>query len=159
MIQIKAILFDMDGVLIDARMWHFEALNRALKLFGMDISMHEHLSKFDGLPTKVKLELLSSEAGLPRGLHQFINELKQTYTVEMGYLHCRPNFYHQYALAKLSADGYKMAVCSNSIKKTIDFLLSRAEIKDFLTYIYPAKMSRCLSPALRSMFWQCQGLR
>lgn len=121
----------MDGVLIDARMWHFEALNRALKLFGMDISMHEHLSKFDGLPTKVKLELLSSEAGLPRGLHQFINELKQTYTVEMGYLHCRPNFYHQYALAKLSADGYKMAVCSNSIKKTIDLLLSRAEIKDF----------------------------
>ena len=27
---IKAILFDMDGVLIDAKEWHYEALNKAL---------------------------------------------------------------------------------------------------------------------------------
>ncbi|WP_242218989.1 hypothetical protein [Shinella zoogloeoides] len=33
--MIKAVLFDMDGVLIDAKDWHYEALNRALDLFGM----------------------------------------------------------------------------------------------------------------------------
>ena len=32
--KIKAILFDMDGVLIDAKEWHFVALNKALALFG-----------------------------------------------------------------------------------------------------------------------------
>lgn len=32
MIKIKAIIFDMDGVLIEAKDWHYEALNKALKL-------------------------------------------------------------------------------------------------------------------------------
>lgn len=30
--NIKAIIFDMDGVLIDAREWHYESLNKALRL-------------------------------------------------------------------------------------------------------------------------------
>ena len=42
--MIKAILFDMDGVLIEAKEWHFEALNRALELFGHTISLESHLS-------------------------------------------------------------------------------------------------------------------
>ena len=36
---IKAIIFDMDGVLIEAKEWHYEALNRALNLFGYEISI------------------------------------------------------------------------------------------------------------------------
>lgn len=55
MSKIKAILFDMDGVLIDAKDWHYEALNDALRLFGVEISRYDHLHTFDGLPTKVKL--------------------------------------------------------------------------------------------------------
>ena len=53
MSKIKAILFDMDGVLIDAKDWHYEALNDALRLFGVEISRYDHLHTFDGLPTKV----------------------------------------------------------------------------------------------------------
>ena len=46
---IKAVLFDMDGVLIEAKDWHYEALNRALGLFGYEITRAEHLSNYDGL--------------------------------------------------------------------------------------------------------------
>lgn len=59
--KIKAVLFDMDGVLIDAKEWHYEALNKALKLFGMEISRYDHLNTFDGLPTKVKLMMLAKK--------------------------------------------------------------------------------------------------
>lgn len=83
MTKIKAIIFDMDGVLIEAKDWHYEALNRALKLFGMEITRYEHLTTFDGLPTKDKLKMLSLERGLPKSLHSFINELKQQYTMEI----------------------------------------------------------------------------
>ena len=56
--EIKAIIFDMDGVLIEAKDWHYEALNRALSLFGMEISRYDHLVTYDGLPTTKKLEML-----------------------------------------------------------------------------------------------------
>ena len=63
--KIKAVLFDMDGVLIDAKDWHYEALNKALGLFGIEISRYDHLATFDGLPTKVKLQMLSKKYYLP----------------------------------------------------------------------------------------------
>ena len=64
--MIKAIIFDMDGVLIEAKDWHYEALNKALSLFGYEISRYDHLVTYDGLPTSKKLEMLSMERGLPR---------------------------------------------------------------------------------------------
>ena len=121
--KVKAILFDMDGVLIDAKDWHYKALNKALGLFGIQISRYDHLNTFDGLPTKVKLEMLSKRYYLPKELHSFINELKQSYTVEMINEKCHPTFNHEYALSKLHLDGYKIAVCSNSIRKTIKLMI------------------------------------
>lgn len=126
--QIKAILFDMDGVLIDAKDWHYEALNKALALFGMEINRYDHLVTYDGLPTKRKLEMLTLERGLPKKLHTFINIIKQQNTLDEVHLKCKPNFIHEYALARLKTDGYKMAVCSNSIRKTIEVMLEKAMI-------------------------------
>ena len=53
--MIKAIIFDMDGVLIDAKEWHYDALNKALMFYAYPtISIKDHLNKFDGIPTKEK---------------------------------------------------------------------------------------------------------
>ena len=92
--MIKAVIFDMDGVLIEAKDWHYEALNRALALFGFEISRYDHLTTYDGLPTSKKLEMLSLEGGLPRELHAFINEMKQAYTMEIVHAKCNPPFFH-----------------------------------------------------------------
>jgi len=61
--KIKAVIFDMDGVLIEAKDWHYEALNRALKVFGYAISRYDHLVTYDGLPTVMKLDMLTKEKG------------------------------------------------------------------------------------------------
>jgi HAD superfamily hydrolase (TIGR01509 family) len=132
--QIKAIVFDMDGVLIEAKDWHYDAMNKALRLFGMEISRYDHLVTYDGLPTKKKLEMLSLERGLPRALHEFINKMKQQYTMEIVYAQCKPRFYHEYALSKLKLDGYKMAVCSNSIRNTVEVMLHKASLIDYLEF-------------------------
>jgi len=134
MTKIKAIIFDMDGVLIDAKDWHYESLNMALSLFGYSISRHEHLTTFDGLPTKNKLNILSIEHGLPTGLHTLINDLKQIYTMEMIYTKCKPVFAHQRALSNLKTEGYKIAVCSNSITKTIELMMEKADLLKFLDF-------------------------
>ena len=134
MCKIKAILFDMDGVLIDARDWHYQALNKALSLFGMEINRYDHLTTYDGLPTRRKLEMLTLEYGLPKALHGFINEMKQEFTFQLGYAECKPTFNHQYALANLKTLGYKMAVCSNSIRKTMDILLEKAALNEYFEF-------------------------
>lgn len=133
--KIKAVLFDMDGVLIDAKDWHYEALNKALGLFGMEISRYDHLTTFDGLPTKVKLQMLSKKYYLPEQLHPFINDVKQSYTAELVYQRCHPMFHHQYALSKLKQEGYQIAVCSNSIRKTIELMMDRAGLMPYIDLI------------------------
>lgn len=133
--MIKAILFDMDVVLIDAKDWHYEALNRALEHFGYTISRESHLSTFDGLPTRQKLRMLSSSRGLPEGLHDFLNALKQAYTLEISYQRCKPVFNHQYALSRLKKDGYKLAVCSNSVRQSIEAMMRLSSLSTHLDLI------------------------
>lgn len=133
--KIKAVLFDMDGVLIDAKEWHYEALNKALGLFGIEISRYDHLHTFDGLPTKVKLEMLSEQYYLPEQLHTFINRMKQAYTADLIHTRCHPMFHHEYALSKLHSEGYKIAVCSNSIRKTIALMMDKANLASYLDLI------------------------
>ena len=132
---IKAILFDMDGVLIDAKDWHYEALNKALGLFGVEISRYDHLNTFDGLPTKVKLEMLSKRFYLPKELHAFVNELKQQYTIDIIHEKCHPMFHHEYSLSKLHKDGFKIAVCSNSVRKTIELMMEKAKLAKYIDLI------------------------
>lgn len=129
--KIKAVIFDMDGVLIEAKDWHYEALNQALSLFGFEISRFEHLTVYDGLPTKTKLQRLTKEKGLPQHLHSFINKMKQNYTVNLIHNLCRPTFIHEYALSRLKKEGYKLALASNSIRKTIDLMMNKANLEDY----------------------------
>jgi len=130
--KIEAVVFDMDGVLIEAKEWHYHALNRALELFGYTITRAEHLSTFDGLPTSKKLEMLSVEKNLPRGLHRFLNELKQRYTVEQVHMNCKPLFVHEYTLSKLKGAGYKLGLASNSIRSTVELMMDKSALAPYL---------------------------
>lgn len=132
MVKIKAVIFDMDGVLIDAKEWHYEALNRALALFGYEISRYDHLVTFDGLPTRRKLEMLSIERGLPNCLHGFINELKQNYTMEIVQTKCKPVFQHEYALSKIKALDYKIAVASNSVRDSVEIMMRKSNLLKYM---------------------------
>ena len=132
--MIKAVLFDMDGVLIDAKDWHYEALNEALKLFGCEISLYDHLVTFDGLPTRDKLNMLSNLGKLPKDLHTIINIMKQKHTMRMILNKCKPFFSHQYALSKLHNEGYRMSVCSNSIRKSVEVMIQQAGIEKYFEF-------------------------
>ena len=132
--KIKAVIFDMDGVLIDAKEWHYEALNKALRLFGFEISRYDHLVTFDGLPTAKKLEMMTVERGLPKSLHQLINDMKQIYTMEYVYMKCKPLFVHQYALSRLKSEGFRLALASNSVRVTIDMMMEKADLNQYLDF-------------------------
>ncbi|WP_318498344.1 HAD family hydrolase [Photobacterium leiognathi] len=131
---IKAVIFDMDGVLIDAKDWHYDALNKALSIFGLTISRHDHLTTFDGLSTSQKLKILSKTFVLPESLHGFINEMKQQYTMDITHQLCKPVFHHQYALSKLRENGYQLAVASNSIRNTVKVMMEKSSLMNYLDF-------------------------
>ena len=142
---IKAVFFDMDGVLIDAKEWHYDSLNQALSHFGFHISRDAHLSMFDGLPTFRKLDILTLSQGLPKGLHKHINDLKQKYTIQYSYKYCKPTFNHRYALSKLSKK-YKIAVCSNSIRNTVETMMDLSGLREYLNLIVSNQDVTCPKP-------------
>ena len=134
--EVSLVLFDLDGVLIDAKDIHYQALNRAL---GPDyaISYEDHYTIFDGLPTKKKLEMLGP---MPQS-HEEISENKQKYTIEM-LKELQPTPHIVELFEQLQEDGYKIGVCTNSVRKTaltslsctglmpyIDLVISNEDVK------------------------------
>ena len=131
--MIKLVIFDLDGVLVEAKNIHYNALNKALgKKYA--ISWDEHLSIYDGLKTNQKLKMLTNNKNLPIKLHSQIWENKQKYTLEelraLG-----PNQTLKSLMFTLSESGYKIAVCSNSIRKTVLTVLSKLGIMEFMDLV------------------------
>jgi len=133
--DIKAVLFDMDGVLIDAREWHYEALNEVLRIFGYEITRAMHEDRYDGLSTSKKLEMLTKEIGLPRHIHGMINRIKQDRTLRIAASNCFPNIAHQVLISKLKKQGFKVGVVTNSIRQTTDFMLTYAGLFELLDVV------------------------
>lgn len=134
--MIKLIIFDLDGVLVDAKKIHYDTLNKALSEFNSDftISMEEHLNRYDGLKTSQKLKMLTDEKGLPIDLHQRVWVLKQKYTIEeLKNLSIDNKLID--TIDKLSSLGYKIACCSNSIRKTVLTVLSKIGIIEYFDII------------------------
>tara|TARA_B100001939_G_scaffold84718_1_gene72385 strand:+ start:4099 stop:5481 length:1383 start_codon:yes stop_codon:yes gene_type:complete len=136
MSKIKLIIFDLDGVLVEAKNIHYEALNDALCFVSKEytINWSEHLSIYDGLKTTQKLEMLSEKKGLPIDSHKDIWEHKQELTLEKlralepneGLIQCMKN---------LVSEGYKIAVCSNSIRKTCLTVLSKLGLMEYMDLV------------------------
>jgi HAD superfamily hydrolase (TIGR01509 family) len=133
--QYKAVLFDLDGVLVNMPDGHYEALNKALALFGAQIGREEHLQYFNGLPTRKKLEELENQGRLPKGLREFINNVKQKHTKDIIPKYCPPDYSKIILLQHLKDKGYTLACCSNSIKETLHLMLKSSHLFDFFDLI------------------------
>lgn len=128
----RTVLFDMDGVLIDATEWHYEALNESLEIFGFSISREEHLSRFNGMTTRNKLQILTAEKNLPEGLHEIISDVKQDRTLRIAARKCFPNASHLILLSTLKERNFKIGVVTNSIRLTSEFMLEYAGLTRYL---------------------------
>ncbi len=133
---INLIIFDLDGVLVEAKNLHFQALNEALSEInpGYQIDWSEHLNKYDGLKTYQKLRLLSEEKGLPKEVHNKVWERKQHLTLsKLSTLKKNKDLIETFV--HLYNQGYKLAVCSNSIRRTCLTVLSKLGLIEYLDLI------------------------
>jgi|TARA_S200002703_G_scaffold158136_2_gene167726 beta-phosphoglucomutase len=129
----KAVLFDLDGVLVDACDWHYEALNRALKdVANYEIPREEHVDTYNGLPTLVKLKLLSGKGIIKESEFQKVSNLKQELTINVIDELCNIDYDKISLMARLKDEGYKLGCVTNSIEKTAILMLKRSGVLRFM---------------------------
>jgi len=151
----KLIIFDLDGVLIESRELHYESLNQALGKIGKQyvIDREEHLSRYDGLNTTRKLELLSDSKGLDRKFFKQIWQDKQTATFNLIKQIPRNGFLRQ-AFAELQSQGIRIAVASNSIRETVKLALLSLDVMEFVDYYVSNEDVQRTKP-YPEMYWAC----
>lgn len=132
--NIKAIIFDLDGVLVNTKDLHFKALNNSISIFDKNyiISYEDHLSIYDGLSTKEKLDKLV-KLGLNNELVEKIHIQKQIITKKMIESEIIFNSDIFNLFSKLYNDGYKLTIATNSIRDTLNIIIDNLKIGDFLS--------------------------
>jgi len=135
--MIKLVIFDLDGVLVDARELHYEALNEALADVDPKyiIQRPEHLSTYDGLSTTKKLNMLTKAKGLSKELHDAVWRLKQKKTIEIIDAFT-PDLRMIQILKRLKREGYVVACATNSIRETAKLQLIRRGFFEHIDFLY-----------------------
>ena len=132
--MIKAILYDLDGVLVDATEWHYESLNAALKeVCGFIINREEHISTFNGIPTKKKLEILNEQGRLDEKMFDTIWKAKQkkTFQVIENFAAPDPSKIRLHEQTK----NFKKVCVTNSIRKSALLMLEKTGQLQYMDFV------------------------
>ena len=132
--MIKVIIFDLDGVLVDTKNIHYEALNYALKKNNFkEISYEDHLKMYDGLPTKEKLKLLSNKFKFSKKMKLKIQDDKNKITSKI----LNKNIKFSKSIEKLFislSKKYKIVVATNAIQNTLNICLKKLKIDKYVNF-------------------------
>ena len=132
--MINTIIFDLDGVLVDTKLIHFEALNKSLKKFNFnEISLDDHNKIFDGLPTNQKLKILNKKDRLPIKYFSRINNFKQKITSQILNKKIKKDK-NILKIFKYLHNDYKIAVATNAVKSTLKICLDKLCISKYVDY-------------------------
>lgn len=153
--MIRLIIFDLDGVLVEAKNIHYDALNLAIEKYDKNcvIDWNEHLSKYDGLKTQQKLEMLTKNKGLSTEFHKLIWDEKQKTTLKL-LSDLKKDTQLMELFSTLYDKGYKIACCSNSIRKTVLTVLSKLGIIEYFDFIVSNEDVSNSKPH-PEMYWKC----
>lgn len=133
--MIDAIIFDMDGVLVDSEPFHIEIENRQFRLNKLFISDDEHL-KYMGIASDVMWKKIAERHILQLPVEELI-EQNRTESIrffsELAEIPVMPGLFD--LLEKLRTKNYPLAVASSSFPEIIDLILEKTELKNYFQVI------------------------
>lgn len=114
---LRAVLFDMDGTLVDSEPTHHRALEDLMGGLGLAVPAGLH-DAATGSALSVVHSVLVQACGLPMDLPSFTEAKDRAFVQRIAELRLRPGA--QEALQVLRAAGLEMAIVSNSGRKLMD---------------------------------------
>jgi HAD superfamily hydrolase (TIGR01509 family) len=157
--MIKLIIFDLDGVLIEAKEIHYETLNRAIEyVCGEEyvITPEEHLALYDGRKTREKLQMLTERKGIHPTFHDRIFDTKQAFTMT-ALRQVQPDTRLQFVMNSLKEKGYKLACCSNSVRTTVLTALAKLGLIEYMDLIISNEDVKNSKPH-PEMYWNAMSI-
>ena len=128
--MIKAVIFDLDGTLVDSVEYHAEAWVKAFKEYGYDFS-HETLSQQIGKGSEfIVSEFLSSEEA--EKLHSDIAQYRKQYYQDNLLEKVRPFPKVKELFEAIKADGIRIVLASSAREDTIEHYKQLLEIEDLI---------------------------
>ncbi|MDP2339158.1 MAG: HAD family phosphatase [Bacteroidota bacterium] len=133
--MIKAIIFDMDGVLVDSEPIHVEIEKRQFSLNQISISDEEH-HKYMGTASDVMWKEIAERQILLLPVEELI-EQNRTESIrlfsELDEIPVMPGLFD--LLEKLKVKNYPMAVASSSFPEIIDLILVKTYLKKYFQVV------------------------
>jgi beta-phosphoglucomutase-like phosphatase (HAD superfamily) len=136
MLKYNTVIFDLDGVLVDACDWHRVALNAALKeICNYEIEYEDHLKIFNGIPTMKKLQILNERGIVKEKDFLIIHKTKQDKTIEIINKMCKPRQEKLLLFDWLKSKKININCFTNSISLTANLMLKKSNVYDKLTML------------------------
>lgn len=144
--NIKAVLFDMDGLMIDSEPLHLQAVNSVLAKYGKHLTEEENTKRYIGIPDVDGAKDMVVRFHLPISAEEFVLA-KQVKTKQL----LRNNIVAQPGLidlmTNLHKNGYKIAIASSSKLETIEIVIEGFRIGSLIDALASADEVKNGKPA------------
>ncbi len=129
MSPIKAVIFDMDGVISDTQKLHALIEEKLLKKYGIELDSDEITEKYAGLPDKEFFEKIFKDYKISVDVEKVINE-KWNEMMDIAKNNISPIQGAIELINQLKENGFKLAVASSSPHSFIELVLSELKLKE-----------------------------
>ncbi len=143
---IKAVIFDLDGVILDSEPLHVKAANAALNEFGIQLTVEKN-APFMGLDERVYWQKLIEYFGIDAAPEYLANKKKQAYLkiLQEEELIAYPDVIKFINMCK--DEGLKLAIASSSSHEEIEIILKKLSLIEKFDVIVSSEDVRSGKPS------------
>jgi len=129
--MIRAIIFDMDGLMIDSEPFHYEAYKRVFDSFGKEFTQEENNKRYVGISDLDIAKDMMARFYLPISPEELVRRKQAQYqTILQNQITPQPGL--RELLEKLHLHGYKKAIASSAHTAEIETVINTLHISAFI---------------------------